>query len=165
MKTVHMLIGIPGSGKSTYSKKVLLSKLDNAILVSSDQTRNDNPELTEDEIWPEIYRLCAKALSENHDLIFDATNITPKTRKRFFDEMEKRNIPFDSYDKIAYYFEADPNLCIERVIIRNKDPKERPLPLEVINDYYQNQIKPTKEEGFSNIVIIENYSKEKENDL
>ena len=55
-----MLIGIPGSGKSTYSKKVLSSKLDNAILVSSDQTRNDNPELTEDEIWPEIYRLCER---------------------------------------------------------------------------------------------------------
>ena len=154
MKTLHMLIGIPGSGKSTYTKEVLSKQIDDAILVSSDETRNQNPDLNEDQIWPEIYRLCAKALSENHNLIFDATNITPKVRKRFFDEIEKRGIPFDSYDKIAYFFIADPQLCIERVTIRNQNPKERYLPLEVITNYFQNIIEPTKEEGFSKIITV-----------
>ena len=155
MATLHMLIGIPGSGKSTYVRNTLINQLNNAIIVSSDEVRNLHPDFDEDHIWPEIYRLCAIALLENKELIFDATNITPKVRKRFFDELEKRNVKFDSYQKIAYYFTTDVEICYQRVLKRNQNPNERYLPVEVIRQYNANKIMPTEEEGFCKIVVVE----------
>jgi len=42
----------------------------------------------------------------------------------------------------------------KRVDIRNKNPEELFIPLEVIESYGKNLIVPTKEEGFSEIYII-----------
>ena len=34
-----------------------------------------------------MYQKCADALKNNQDVIYDATNITPKVRQRLFDEV------------------------------------------------------------------------------
>ena len=104
MATVHMLIGIPGSGKSTYCNNVLIKKYPNAVFIASDIVRNNNPTMKEEEIWPEIYRLCSTSLLNGLDIIYDATNITPKVRKRLVTSLEPYNV---KYDMIAYYFPID----------------------------------------------------------
>ena len=135
MATIHMLIGIPGSGKSTYCKNVLRKKYPHAVVVASDEVRNQHPEMNESQIWPEIFSLCAKALLNNQDLIYDATNITPT---------------------VAYYFNTKTSLWIKRVRIRNKDVNERYLPIAVIGSYGKKIIAPTIEEAFKDIIIIDN---------
>ena len=60
------------------------------------------------------------------------------------------------YEKIAYYFITDPDRCVERVAIRNTMPNERFLPLDVIKGYGEKIIAPTIEEGFKEVVIIDN---------
>ena len=154
MATVHMLVGIPGSGKSTYCNNVLIKQYPHAVFIASDIVRNNNPTMKEEEIWPEIYRLCAKALSEGLDIIYDATNITPTVRERFFNKLAEKDVT--EYKKIAYYFITDPIKCMERVSIRNTMPNERYLPVEVIKGYGEKIIAPTIEEGFEKVIVIDN---------
>ena len=154
MATIHMLIGIPGSGKSTYSKSTLTKKYDKAVYIASDKVRDDNPNLKEEEIWPEIYRLCVNALNNDLDIIYDATNITVNVRNRFKNKLKELNVK--EYDMIAYYFPTNPNICYERVKIRNTLPNERFLPEDVVLSYGDKIIAPTIEEGFKEIVVIDN---------
>lgn len=154
MATLHMLIGIPGSGKSTYCNNVLIKKYQNAIYIASDKVRDDNPNLAEKEIWPKIYSLCFDALKNSQDVIYDATNITPNVRNRFFSKLNE--LGSLKYNKIAYFFNTSADKCIERVSLRNQMPNERFLPLEVIESYGKNIIIPTLEEGFKEIILIDN---------
>lgn len=154
MKTIHMLVGIPGSGKSTYCNNYLKTKYKEAIYVSSDKVRDNNPNVKEENIWPLIYKECANALNSNHSLIFDATNITPKVRKMFFDKINE--LGSTNYESIAYYFVTDVDKCIKRVEKRNLNPNERYLPLDIISGYNERIIMPSKDEGFKEIVIINN---------
>ena len=151
MATIHVLVGIPGSGKSTYAKS--LEKQKGYIIVSSDTVRNLHPDWEESLIFPEVYRLCSEYLKNGQDIIYDATNITPKVRKRTFDSLDQFGV---TYEKIAYYFDTPVEVCLKRVEKRNQDPNELFLPLEVIESYGNNIIVPTNEEGFSEIYIIKN---------
>lgn len=149
MLTVHMLIGIPGSGKTTFANK--FSKEKNIPIVSTDVVRKLNPVWDEKNVWPEVYRLCGEHLKNNEDFIFDATNVTPKVRKRFFDQLSVYNVEFDT---IAYFFDTDFEVCYERVVARNKNNDEHYIPVDVVASYSQTIIPPTKEEGFKDIIIL-----------
>lgn len=148
---VHFLIGIQGSGKTTFSKE--LAKKLNCKIISTDGLRNAHPDWAESMIWPEVYRLIAEALKQDIDIIYDATNITPKVRNRFKEELLKHNVEIKMG---AYYFNTPWEICQKRVIRRNSEPNERFLPPEVVKSYADNIIIPTLDEGFSFIKIIEN---------
>ena len=148
-----MLIGIQGSGKSTYA--YVMSEEKNIPVISSDKTRDENPTMKEELIFPELYKRCAELIKENKDFIYDATNITPKVRKRFFDNMSEYGLK--DYTVEAHYFVPDVELSKERISRRNQNPNERYLPIEVVDDYAKNFIAPTLEEGFSKIVKIVHY--------
>ena len=148
---LHLLVGIQGSGKTTFSKE--LSQKLNCPLVSSDGVRNIHPTWSEDLIWPEIYRLIAESLKKNEDVVYDATNITPKVRKRVKDNIEQLGATFKA---IAYFLDTPIDECIKRVEKRNEMVGERFLPLEVIESYQKSLVIPTLDEGFDAIKIIKN---------
>lgn len=149
MSTLYMLVGIPGSGKTTFALKK--EKEDNIKVVSSDRVRILHPEWNEELIFPEVYRLTSEYLKNGFDVILDATNITPKVRKRVFDAIDSYNV---SYNKIAYFFDAKVDECVERVKVRNTLKGELFLPLDVIASYSEKIIKPSKEEGFDEIYVL-----------
>lgn len=148
---IHMLIGIPGSGKSTYAKE--LKEELKCDVISTDYVRQSHPEWPESRIWPEVYRLSYLALVENRDVIFDATNITPKVRKRYIDEVENLGC---NMSICGYYFDTPTKVCLERVMLRNLDPNELYLPPEVVESYGNRIIKPKLSEGFSSLKFIKN---------
>ena len=152
MAVLHLMIGIQGSGKSTYSKK--LSNELNCLIASTDEIRKMYPELDEKNVFPEVFKLCAKELSNGHDIIFDATNITPKVRSRNISAIKELYKNFKIY---AYFINTDVEICKKRVEIRNKLEGEIFIPLEVIESYSQNIIPPSEEENFDKIVILNNY--------
>lgn len=151
MILIHMLVGIPASGKTTFSKE--LAKELNIPIVSTDEIRNQNPNVSEDKIWPLVYNVCGRLLTNNQDFIFDATNVTENVRNRFKEKINSFNV---KYEIGAYYFDVNPVVCYKRAIERNKDPKERFMPPEVILSYGKKITMPTIEEGFKFVKVIKN---------
>lgn len=154
MKTIHLMIGIPGCGKSTFSHKLAIDK--QIEIVSTDRVRSENPGITEELVWPMVYEMISNQLNQNNDVIFDATNITPKVRKRLVDNVLLHS---QGFEMIAYYFIVDWQICVNRVSIRNNDPNELFLPVEVIKGYYDKIVEPTFEEGFVEINYIDEIGK------
>jgi len=155
MNKIHMMIGIQGSGKTTYSRN--LSKELNIPIISSDGLRDERPDIDPTKIWPTLYDLCRDTLNKNSDFIFDATNITPFVRHKLWEELESRGIDNTKFEVIAYYFIPNLEISKERVIKRNEDPKERFLPVDVISDYLDKMVEPTLDEGFIKIIKINCY--------
>lgn len=150
MATVHVMVGIPGSGKSTFSKE--FSKANNIMIVSSDTVRNLHPDWEEKLIFPEVYRLVAEELKQNHDVILDATNVTKKVRVRIKEKLAPYEV---EYDMEAYYFPIAYNVCYERVEKRNQDKNERYFPLDVLKSYYDTIEIPCFSEGFKEVHVME----------
>lgn len=151
MVTIHMLVGIPGSGKTTYAKK--LTKELNIPVVSSDEIRNLNPDTKEEQIWPLIYKACIDYIKNGQDFIYDATNITPNTRKRFKERLLES---VDNFQIGTYYFDTDPLVCQQRAIKRNTMAGERYMPPDVVLSYGSKVIAPSEEEGFIFRKVIKN---------
>ena len=151
MAILHLMVGVQGSGKSTYSKK--LRNEFGYKIISSDEVRMMHPDWEESKIFPEVYRLCANELKEGNDVVFDATNITPKVRARNINLVREH---YDNFEVYAYFINTKKELCKERVLKRNNMEGELYLPIEVIDSYYNNLIPPSVEEGFDKIIVINN---------
>ena len=146
---IHMMIGIQGSGKTTFSNQ--LANDINAEIVSTDLVRTTNPGISEDLVWPYVYKQVAECVKNNIEVIFDATSITPKVRKRFIDNVESHGVKCEI---VAYFFDVDKNVCAKRVEKRNKDNTQINIPIEVIYSYSERLVPPTLDEGFKCIKIV-----------
>jgi predicted kinase len=76
-----MMCGLPASSKSTFAQE--LAKVENAIVLSSDQMRlelygDETDQEHNGEIFNEIYRRAIRHLKNQKSIIIDATNIASK---------------------------------------------------------------------------------------
>lgn len=149
MKTIHMMIGIPGSGKTTFVNK--FSKERNIYVVSTDIVRMSNPGILESDVWPRVYKMIGEILDTNDEVIFDATNVTKKVRDRFKENVNKY---ITDYEIIGYYFPTNYTECIKRVAKRNESKNELFLPLDVIESYGKTIYPPMPEENFKEVKVI-----------
>ena len=140
---VYLLVGIQGSGKSTFAEK--LSKSENIEIISTDSVRKNNKGIEESKVWDVVYKNIADAIKEGRDVIFDSTAINTKVRKRFFDRVQSYGVKVVAG---AYYFDLDPDECFRRVQKRNEDKNELYLPPEVVYSYQEKLEKPELSEGF-----------------
>lgn len=152
---IHLIVGIQGSGKSTFAKE--LSKKENIEIVSTDAIRKNNPGIEEYKVWEIVYKRMADLIKENKDCIFDATSITKKVRKRFFDSLKAYNVEVNAD---CYFLDTDVDICVERVSKRNMDENELYLPVDVIYSYKERLEIPSVDEGFNKIIVIKNYTYE-----
>lgn len=150
-----MLVGIPGSGKSTWAKQYG----ERCGIHSSDSIRG---ELFGDEGYvctPEenkkVFELLGdrvkQDLKSGKDVIYDATNLNKKKRIAFLKEL--KNIPCI---KQCILFATDYDICLEQ----NKE-RERFVPEAVIKDMYTKFQPPHETEGWDNIGIVYNVDFEK----
>lgn len=139
-----LLVGIPGSGKTTYAKNYP----EEAIHLSSDSIR---AELYGDESIQgnpvEIFSLMRKravdALNDGHSVIYDATNITRKDRASIIDACPK-------FVKIeAHIIWAPIEECIKR-----DSARDRTVGKEVIDRMLKRFQAPYYDEGIDEIEII-----------
>lgn len=149
MKTIHMMIGIPGSGKTTYALK--LAKEKGYDIVSTDVVRANNPGMVEEEVWPTVYKMIGETLSKKDDCIFDATNTTKKVRDRFKENVNKYVKDYQIY---GYFFPTNYKECIKRVDKRNNQKGELYIPLDVIKSYGEYVYPPMYEENFEKSFVI-----------
>jgi len=135
---INVLIGISGSGKSTYTQ--------NKLHVSSDEIRKELYTETDQTHNAEVFRTyharIASAVAQDEDIWCDATNLTIKDRRHYFTYGVEVN---------AYVFLISPQLACQRDYCRH-----RSVGADVIYKQIKRFQVPTYDEGFTNIHFIYN---------
>jgi predicted kinase len=156
-KKFYMLIGIPGSGKSTW---IINQEIDwnNTVIISSDDRVEEYAKRlgkTYSDVWAKYVQIATKIMfldldfhiEDNKDIIWDQTNVSVKSRA------DKLSIISDDYEKIAVFFTTPSD---EELSIRLANRPGKFIQPEVI-DRMKSQLQlPTLEEGFNEIIIVEN---------
>lgn len=124
---LHILIGIPGCGKSTFAKG--LAEKTGATIVSSDAIRE---ELTGSEnaqnVNREVFELVRSRVQRNildGDVIVDATNTQPRDWNNYIGLCPEGTRHF------AYWFDVPPAIAKER-----QKGRERQVPGDVIDKFW-----------------------------
>lgn len=146
MSKCIMLIGLPSSGKSYWSKKYIQENPD-TILVSSDSIRAEvfgdvNDQAHNGEVFNIVHKRVVAAIKNGKDVILDSTNLSRKRRINFIKsipECEVRAIVF------AIPFEE----CCKRNTAR-----ERVVPQSAMERMYRSFQPPHYAEGFDDIQIV-----------
>lgn len=135
---LYTMVGLPASGKSTFANKhkecVIVNTDDIRQEILGDWKNQDNGDL----IFKIAYERIGKALDSRHDVIFDATNVQRKYRKKIFQ--------FNA-EHIAVYMNVDVEECKRRNALR-----EHKVPDEVIDRMASRLQVPTIDEGFKEII-------------
>lgn len=146
MTKMFMMIGLPASGKSTLAEQI--AKSEDAEIVSSDNIRkelygDENIQGDNNKVFRILQERIINGLKNNKNMIYDATNISYKTRMAFLQRLNKLKV-----EKIAIMVATPYEDCL----IRNSQ-RERKVPEEVIKRMYNNFYVPQYFEGFDDIQI------------
>jgi len=156
-----MLVGLPGSGKSTWINKDL-SEFENLFgefaVISTDnyieeKAKQEGKTYSEvftkyiDEATREMNVTIAKAIRENKNIIWDQTNTTVKSRKG-----KLSKIP-NSYNKIAVVFHV-PMETLKKRLEKRAAETGKIIPDHVMKSMNDSFEIPTKDEGFDDIMRL-----------
>lgn len=139
-----MVVGLPGSGKSTYIEKYY----SNYHVHSSDAIREElSGDVNNQDINKQVFSTLHKRVKEDlvagYNVVYDATNISWKRRKAFLQELKNINCHKECV-LMATPFE----LCVQR-----NNERDRVVPYFVIERMYKNFDIPWYNEGWDSIVI------------
>ena len=153
---IYVLVGLPGSGKSTYrynlkfeyhpDDMVELSSDDyieyvaNGLGMTYNEVFRDFVSIADQHIWQMFHT----AINNSKPVIvWDQTNLTLRKRKDILDKVPA------SYKKIAVYVSTS----VEESIRRNES-RGRTIPNSVITKMAENVVVPSVEEGFDEVILI-----------
>lgn len=119
------MVGISGSGKSTYAQSLCQSS--RLCVVSTDSIRaringNEADQRNPKEVFEQAYKETVQALAAGKDVVFDATNTTRKGREKLLQRIPR------TVRKVCVLFPVD----LETAKIQNK-MRQRVVPDEVID--------------------------------
>lgn len=170
-----LLVGIPGSGKSTVAKELgqvfssdeVREKLfgDSSIQdheeLATEYLKNKGIDLTglkpsrqrhlihqasKELVFDKLHKEVATALKHGVTVVYDATNVSKKDRKKALKAFDGL---YDSAE--AVYVKTPLKVALER---NNK--RARKVDQKVIKRMYRNLEEPSKEEGFNQVIVINN---------
>ncbi len=141
-----MLVGIPASGKSSYTKK---DEFKNYTIHSSDAIREElcgdvNDQTNNDKVFRTLHSRVIESLKNGENTIYDATNISYKRRMAFLKTIE--NIP--NVNKVCTFFATTYDECLTR-----NNARDRTIDASVITKMYKNIYIPQYYEGWDYIKI------------
>ena len=145
--TLILLVGVPGSGKTTYAEKYI-EEHSNIIHTSSDQIRaelwgNEATQGDNNEVFSLMQSRTIDALNNGLSVVYDATNITRKDRSYIIALCPK-------FVKIECHIVWAPiETCIERDAAR-----DRTVGKEVIDRMLKRFQAPYYDEGIHEIKVI-----------
>ena len=139
-----MLIGLPGSGKSTWAEKYITEN-SNTVILSSDEIRkelfnDENSQEYNNRVFYEMEIRTLQNLNKGVNVIYDATNVVRKRRKALLDKLPTWVI------KEAYVIWAPLEICIERDNLRDRTAGKNII-WKMVKSYQP----PFFDEGFNRI--------------
>ncbi len=146
-----MMVGLPGSGKTTYAKSVS-DACKKAVVHSSDAIRKELYGTEKEQSDPErVFNLLHKRviidLRCGKDVIYDATNIKTDDRKKAIQAITAE-VP--TVEKIALIMDTDLEMCKE-----NNASRHRHVPDYVYERMLANFSYPDLSEGFDQIINVQ----------
>lgn len=154
---LYIMIGIPGSGKSTYAHFLLTNE--NMDWVSRDKirfdllTEKDNYFAKENQVYKNFISQINTGLRMGHNVIADATHLNLKSRYKLFNKL---HIDRTKTIVIGIYM----NLPLETCLERNETRKggRTYVPPHEIHNMYTKLEPPTYNEPFDYIYVINEQS-------
>lgn len=147
----HLLVGLPGSGKSTFAGE-WVKRDPHCAIVSTDVIRgrlygDESIQGHWHEIEAEVLQHVQSALDEGRSVIYDATNVRRCWRLDFLDKVSQRmgdRAPSWS----AWYLDVPIVTCKQR-----NHRRRRVIPTRIIDDMaeYLHQFEPVVAEGFLDV--------------
>jgi predicted kinase len=155
MPKCYQLIGVPGSGKSTWIKNQSFAK--DCAIVSTDEHVENHAKFvgkTYSEVFkdymPTAVNLMTfdvvKAREAGKDIIWDQTSTSVLSRKRKFNMLP-------GYEHIAVVFKTPP---AGELVKRLASRPGKIIPWDIVSGMINKFEMPTKEEGFSEIIHVDN---------
>lgn len=150
---LYVLIGLPGAGKSTYSRTI---KKADKIIISSDEIReklfgtefNDSIKA---EVFKHLISESINCLKKGFDVIVDTTFLNEKLyRNIFIKEINEANVEVKT---IAVIIERDIEECIARDKMRSS---HRRVGRMVINKLNEQLVLPEQDEDFDLVMTVKN---------
>ena len=156
---LHVLAGLPGSGKSTQLDKMIKPE---THIVCPDNIRGELygygikgvalKLLVEKEVWEIAHAKVIAFLKLGKNVIFDATNLTKKRRLPLIEMARKHDATVK-----CVYLNVNPLISL----VRN-DGRRKHVPPEVILRMFADTEEPMEDEGFDSVEIIESEGTELE---
>lgn len=147
MPKFTMLIGLPGSGKSTWTIH------ETSSIVSSDDLRrelygDENNQTDPNFIFAEARKRIVNALNRDRDTVLDATNINRKQRMQFIKDVKNQMRKNINLEVVAVWIAVPYEECLRR-----NSKRDSIVPEFVIEKMYKNFCPPGYDEGFDRIEL------------
>jgi predicted kinase len=155
---LYMLIGVPGSGKSTWiashdwdwNTTVIIST-DDIIDRRAEQQGKTYIDVFQSEIksaTAEMENHLQQAIKANKNIIWDQTNLTPKARRG-----KLAKIP-NYYKKVAVLFKTPSEQDLNNRLTKRATDTGKHIPRNILLGMISQLVPPSYNEGFDEIVSV-----------
>lgn len=142
-----ILVGLPGSGKSTFCRRMLEMCSSLEVAVCNQDELKGKKEECERKALHELS--CSPTILDVKLVVIDRTNTTCEQRAEWVKMARRTSIPV-----IAVWFDVDMSTCIERVKTRQNHPTLKPQQAGmVVSRMAQSFQAPSLQEGFEAVFL------------
>lgn len=149
-KTLHLFVGLPASGKTTFYEQNKALFFKDAIRLSLDDFRRligghqfHKPFEPIVRMWMDVTGMYL--LEMGHNLVIDATNIQLGLRLKWLNLAKEYG-----YGVRCWYFQVSPPVCLKR-----DEGRADEVGAKVIASMWERFVKPIKGEGYEAVVRVD----------
>jgi bifunctional polynucleotide phosphatase/kinase len=132
-KQVVIMVGYPGSGKSTIAKKICENE--QFVLIQGDVHKTS----------PKMIKAALPSIKEGKSVVFDATNSSCKKRSEYIEFAKKHNLKV-----VCVHMSTSLEISYKRNKERDPDEQVPKIAYSVYTKHFEN---PSVEEGFDLVVL------------